>query len=49
MFLAFNLEYFSNLNTNDLKRKLRLYPKEIKDAWENIPILKIQVRKIGLH
>lgn len=32
--LAFNLEYFSNLNTNDLKRKLRLYPKEIKDAWE---------------
>jgi len=32
--LAFNLEYFSNLNSDDLKRKLRLYPKEIKDAWE---------------
>ena len=32
--LAFNLEYFSNLNTNDLKRKLRLYPKEIRNAWE---------------
>lgn len=32
--LAFNLNYFSTLNENELKRKLRLYPKEIRDAWE---------------
>lgn len=32
--LAFNLDYFSTLNSNDLKRKLRFYPKEIKEAWE---------------
>jgi hypothetical protein len=32
--LAFNVKYFSGLNSSDLKRKLRLYPKEIRDAWE---------------
>lgn len=31
--LAFNLDYFKGLNPNDLKRKLRLYPKEIRDRW----------------
>ena len=32
--LAFNLDYFKGLNPTELKRKLRLYPKEIKKKWE---------------
>ena len=32
--LAFNLNYFSQYSGDKLKRKLRLYPKEIRDAWE---------------
>ncbi|HOP51173.1 MAG TPA: hypothetical protein PK887_11210 [Ignavibacteriales bacterium] len=34
--LAFNLDYFSKFSPNELKRKLRLYPKEIKEAWEKL-------------
>lgn len=30
---AFNLEYFSQFNEEDRKRKLRAFPKEIRDAW----------------
>ena len=32
--LAFNLRYFEKLTENELKRKLKLYPDEIKRGWE---------------
>ena len=31
--LAFNLRYFEGLESNELERKLRLYPAEIRDGW----------------
>ena len=31
--LAFNLRYFEGLSQNELNRKLRLYPKEIRDGY----------------
>lgn len=32
--LAFNLDYFKSLDENELNRKLRLYPQEIRDGWD---------------
>lgn len=31
--LAFNLRYFEGLNEHEQKRKLRLYPEEIRNGW----------------
>jgi len=31
--LAFNLRYFEGLDSNELERKLRLYPAEIREGW----------------
>ncbi|MEY8352591.1 hypothetical protein AALB39_04450 [Lachnospiraceae bacterium 54-53] len=33
--LAFNLRYFEGFDQNELERKLRLYPQEIRDGWNN--------------
>ena len=33
--IAFNLDYFTNANGEDVERKLRKYPKEIRDAYYN--------------
>lgn len=32
--LAFNLRYFEQFDSDTLKRKLQLYPKEIRDGWD---------------
>lgn len=38
--LAFNLRYFEGLDQAELKRKLLLYPKEIRDGWTKYHTLK---------
>lgn len=38
--LAFNLRYFEGLDQSEQKRKLMLYPKEIRDGWEKYHNLK---------